>query len=319
MPRYTNKPQDITETSGVKPQDNTGTSGETTASQEITKMGLTDTSATGTQAGGTASGNQQQQVIPKTTVITGTTYPMPPRTVASTTANVSAASKDGTLDPTFANQATLRRYGGNPNLPSVYIGPQLVDENNNLAGLGYDSQGGDIGTEFFTATPAERASMISTIKRLGLFYGSKPSAAMLAGTGLDSSDKLAVQGLLDFSVRNGRTWRAINGLVATGQIAVSGATGLGKAYSVVSTEDAIKSVQEEFLRVLKRMPTAAEARQAALNIQSAERSRAQGGSMDPTSLGVAARAQAEKAAPGEFAANAAGSAINRIFSILGGR
>jgi hypothetical protein len=161
--------------------------------------------------------------------------------------------------------------------------------------------------------------MISTMTKLGLFFGSKPSSAMIAGNGLDSSDKIAVQGLLNFSVRNGRTWRAINGLVQTGQIAVSGATGLGKAYSVVSTEDAVKSVQEEFLRVLKRMPTAAEARQAALNIQSAERSRAQGGSMDPTSLGVAARAQAEKAAPGEFAANAAGSAVNRIFSLLGGR
>lgn len=310
MPRYTNTSKPRVE--DAQPED-------TTASQAITNMGLTDTSATGAQATGAATGDQQQQVIPKTTTITGTTYPMPPRTVSSTTANVSAASKDGTLDPTFANQATLRRYGGNPNLPSVYIGPQLVDENGNLAGIGYDASGADITTEFFTASAAERASMISTITKLGLFYGSKPSAAMLAGNGLDNSDKVAIQGLLDFSVRNGRTWRAVNGLVATGQIAVAGATGVGQAYSVVSTEDAMDAVREEFFRVLKRPPTPAEARQAALSIQQAERSRAQGGSMDPTSLGVAARAQAEKAAPGEFAANAAGSAVNRIFSLLGGR
>jgi hypothetical protein len=161
--------------------------------------------------------------------------------------------------------------------------------------------------------------MIAAAQKLGLLFGGKPSAAMIAGTGVDASDQRAIQGLLDFSVRAKRTWRAVAAGLADGTIPPASGGGGGPRYSVVSTEDAMAAVTEEFFRVLKRPPTPAEARQAAINIQNAERSRASGGSMDPTSLGVAARAQATQAAPGEFAANAAGSALTRIFSLLGGQ
>ena len=265
--------------------------------------------------------DQADGEIPATSVvnpssITGTNYPIPPRYVPATAENLALAAKDGELDTAFANQVTLRRIGGNPNLPSVYIGPRLLDEKGKLQNW-YGSNGESIDTEFFTASASERATLISTAQKLGFFYGQKPSGAMLAGNGLDSSDRRAVQDLLDFSVRNGRTWRLVGGMVSSGQIATSG-VGTGKLYSVVSTEDAADAVKEEFLRVLKRMPTVAEVKQAALNIQNEERKRAQGGSMDPTSLSVAARSQAQKAAPGEYAANSAGSAINQLFALFGG-
>jgi len=189
-----------------------------------------------------------------------------------------------------------------------------------LSGGTYSADGSDIASEFFgVKSAAERMTMISAAQKLGLFYGSKPSAAMLSGSGLDASDQRAIQGLLDFSVRAKLTWRAVASGLASGQIPPASGGGGGASYSVVSTEDAMDAVREEFFRVLKRPPTPAEARQAALSIQQAERSRASGGSMDPTSLGVAARAQAEQAAPGEFAANAAGSAMTRIFALLGGQ
>jgi hypothetical protein len=280
-----------------------------TADQMVADTGLTPVSDPTT-------GETPATAVVNPSSITGTNYPIPPRYVPATAENLALAAKDGELDTTFTNQVTLRRVGGNPNLPAVYVGPRLLDENGKLQNW-YGSNGESIDTEFFASSAADKATMIATAQKLGFFYGQKPSGAMLAGNGLDTSDRRAVQDLLDFSVRNGRTWRLVGGMVSSGQIAASGG-GSGKMYSVVSTEDAVNSVKEEFLRVLKRMPTVAEAKQAALNIQNEERKRAQGGSMDPTSLSVASRSQAQKAAPGEYAANAAGSAVNRLFALFGG-
>ena len=294
MPRYTNK---NTEDQG------TGKS----SSEMLADKGLVEQPDDGLGTGG---------VIPKTTATTGTKI-APPVPIIPDKNDFNNASQDELIDPSFKGQNTLIRTGQNT---WTYYGPQLITEDGHLSGGTYSADGSDIASEFFgVKTAAERQTMIATAQKLGLFYGSKPSAAMLAGTGLDASDQRAVQGLLDFSVRAKRTWRAVAAGVASGQISVAGGGGGGSSYSVVSTEDAMESVREEFFRVLKRPPTPAEARQAALNIQKAERSRASGGSMDPTSLPVAARAQAEKAAPGEFAANAAGSAMTRIFALLGGQ
>jgi len=299
MPRYTNK---TTEDQGT---------GQSSA-EMLAQQGLSEQPQEGI---GTES-----SVIPKTTAASGTNI-VPPRYIVPNQDDFNKVKLDFQIDPSFTGKMTIVRSGGSPRIQSyIYTGPQLVDENGRLSGGTYSADGSDIATEFFgVKTAAERQTMISTAQKLGFFYGSKPSAAMLSGTGMDAGDRRAVQDLLDYSVRVGRTWRSVSGMLASGQISpASGGSG-GAGYSVVSTEDAMDAVREEFFRVLKRPPTPAEARQAALNIQQAERSRASGGSMDPTSLGVAARSQAEQAAPGEFAANAAGSAMTRIFALLGGQ
>ena len=256
-------------------------------------------------------------VMPKTTATSGTNIALPVLIMPDKN-DFARAQQDELIDPSFRGKNTLIRTGQNT---WTYYGPQLVTEEGRLSGGTYSSDGSDISSEFFSIrTAAERQTMISTAQKLGFFYGSKPSGAMMSGTGLDASDQRAVQGLLDFSVRNKLTWRAVAAKLSSGQIApASGGGGTGSSYSVVSTEDAMDSVREEFFRVLKRPPTPAEARQAAINIQQAERKAATGKSMDPVSLGVAARQQATKAAPGEFAANSAGSAMTRIFALLGGQ
>jgi hypothetical protein len=299
MPRYTNK----------KAEDQ-GT-GQSSA-EMLADQGLSEQPQEGI---GTES-----SVIPKTTAATGTNI-VPPRFIVPNQDDFNKVKLDFQIDPSFTGKMTIVRSSGSPGVRSyIYTGPQLVDENGRLSGGTYSGDGSDIATEFFgVKTAAERQTMISTAQKLGFFYGSKPSAAMLSGTGMDAGDRRAVQDLLDYSVRVGRTWRSVSGMLASGQISPASGGGGGASYSVVSTEDAMDAVREEFFRVLKRPPTPAEARQAALNIQQAERSRASGGSMDPTSLGVAARSQAEQAAPGEFAANAAGSAMTRIFALLGGQ
>ena len=256
-------------------------------------------------------------VMPKTTATSGTNIALPVLIMPDKN-DFARAQQDELIDPSFRGKNTLIRTGQNT---WTYYGPQLVTEEGRLSGGTYSSDGSDIASEFFSVrTAAERQTMISTAQKLGLFYGSKPSGAMISGTGLDASDQRAVQGLLDFSVRNKLTWRAVAAGLANGTIPPSsGGGGTGSSYSVVSTEDAMQSVTEEFFRVLKRPPTPAEARQAAINIQQAERKAATGKSMDPVSLGVAARQQATEAAPGEFAANSAGSAMTRIFALLGGQ
>ena len=254
-------------------------------------------------------------VMPKTTATSGTNIALPVLIMPDKN-DFARAQQDELIDPSFRGKNTLIRTGLNT---WTYYGPQLVTEEGRLSGGTYSSDGSDIASEFFgVRTAAERQTMISTAQKLGLFYGSKPSAAMMSGTGLDASDTRAVQGLLDFSVRNKLTWRAVAAKLSSGQIAPASGGG-GSSYSVVSTEDAMESVREEFFRVLKRPPTPAEARQAAISIQQAERKAATGKSMDPVSLGVAAREQATKAAPGEFAANSAGSAMTRILALLGGQ
>ena len=275
----------------------------------LKEQGLVETGADGI--------GDPNTVMPKTTATSGTNIALPVLIMPDKN-DFARAQQDELIDPSFRGKNTLIRTGQNT---WTYYGPQLVTEEGRLSGGTYSSDGSDISSEFFSIrTAAERQTMISTAQKLGFFYGSKPSGAMMSGTGLDASDQRAVQGLLDFSVRNKLTWRAVAAKLSSGQIApASGGGGTGSSYSVVSTEDAMDSVREEFFRVLKRPPTPAEARQAAINIQQAERKAATGKSMDPVSLGVAARQQATKAAPGEFAANSAGSAMTRIFALLGGQ
>ena len=164
-------------------------------------------------------------VMPKTTATSGTNIALPVLIMPDKN-DFARAQQDELIDPSFRGKNTLIRTGQNT---WTYYGPQLVTEEGRLSGGTYSSDGSDISSEFFgVRTAAERQTMISTAQKLGLFYGSKPSAAMMSGTGLDASDQRAVQGLLDFSVRNKLTWRAVAAKLSSGQMApASGGGGTG--------------------------------------------------------------------------------------------
>lgn len=313
MPRYSNRTQDANE-----PVD-TGTpaEGSTTAAEDINKLGLTEDTAAD-------QGTQQEVVMPKTTIFSSTNFQYPGRAIRLSQADYAKIKNDGLYDTRFVDKSSVRAAGGNPSLPFIYTGPQLIDESSGTAkiyGPGYASNGDDINAEFFGVTSAsERATLIATATKLGLFFNNKPSPAMIAGTGLNSSDANAVQGLLDYSTKSGYTWRTVADRLSSGMMStptVSG--GSGTSYSVISTEDAMAAAKDAWFGVLKRPPTAAEMKQAALTIQQNERARAQGKNMDPVSLKTAAVQQAQKASPGEYAATSAGNALTRMFSLFGGR
>lgn len=313
MPRYSNKiqegPADPTDT-GIPAE------GSTTAAQDINKLGLTEETGAG-------QGTQQEVVMPKTTIFSSTNFQYPGRTIRLSQADYDKIKNDGLYDTRFVGKSSVRAAGGNPSLPFIYTGPQLIDESSGTAkiyGPGYASNGDDVNAEFFGVTsPAERATLISTATKLGLFFNSKPSPAMIAGTGLSSSDANAVQGLLDYSTKSGYTWRTVADRLSNGTLSVPTITGgTGSSYSVVSTEDAMAAAKDAWFSVLKRPPTAAEMKQAAITIQQNERARAQGNTMDPTSLKTAAVQQAQKTSPGEYAATSAGNALTRMFSLFGG-
>ena len=314
MPRFSNKTQDSSE-----PTD-TGTpaEGTSTATQDLADKGIVESTPENQGATG------DQVVLQKNTIFSSTSYAYPPRAIRPTKSDWEKINNDGIYDPRFASQPGWRAAGGNPSLPILYFGSQLIDETSGqarIAGPGYAANGDDVQAEFFGVTSAaERATLISTAQKLGLFFNSKPSPSMVAGTGLNNTDANAVQGLLNYSTKSGYTWRTVAARLSSGMIAspiISG--GGGSSYSVVSTEDAMAAAKDAWFSVLKRPPTAAEMKQAAITIQQNERARAQGNTMDPASLKTAAVQQAQKTSPGEYAATSAGNALTRMFSLFGGR
>lgn len=313
MPRYSNRTQE----DPTNPTDTgTPTGSSKSASEMVTDLKLTE----GT---GADQGTQQEVVMPKTTIFSSTNYKYPPRTIRPSQTDWEKIANDKIYDTRFVTESSWRAAGGNPSLPVIYSGPQLIDESSGtakVAGPGYASNGDDINAEFFgVSSPAERATLISTATKLGLFFNSKPSPAMIAGTGLSSSDANAVQGLLDYSTKSGYTWRTVADRLSNGTLSVPTITGgTGTSYSVVATEDAMAAAKDAWFSVLKRPPTAGEMKQAALTIQQNERARAQGNTMDPMSLKTAATLQAQQRSPGEFAAVSAGNALTRMFSLFGG-
>lgn len=201
---------------------------------------------------------------------------------------------------------------------SYYDGDLLVNENNNIERPAYDANGGDLLSEYARiVNPVERNSLLMTMKDYGFYGDKKPSELALSGRGLMSEDERAMQLFFNYSSGQGRTWRAMLPLMQ-GQAKLVG-SGSGRTVSVVSTEDATRIFREESLRLLGRMPTQQEIRAAVGAIQSQQRSRGGGGTMDAPSVTTAAQEQAMRAAPGERAAQSAGQAINQIFALLGGR
>lgn len=244
----------------------------------------------------------------------GTSYSFPARVINNTPDNIKAAQNDALL----SGANTISTVPGRAGRIVVYSGDQLVNEDGNVVRGQYDKNGKDLLSEYRSITSqAQLIELFSTLKDYG-FYGDggKPSDFALTGKGLMGNDEAAFQRFLDYSSGLGRTWRAVLPVVQGGAKLVSGG---GRTVSVVSTEDATKLFRQKSLQLLGRMPTAKEIDAAVKQIQASERSRAAGGTMDAASLETATELAAQKASPGEAAAQSVGNAMNRIFALLGGR
>ena len=219
--------------------------------------------------------------------------------------------------------STLKAQRGPGGTRWVYVGEDLVDENNVLKSK-YTGTSEDIYREFFRLkNDADRSQLFQTMERLGYYQGTaqgKPSSQALQGNGLTNADESAMRDfMLQLANNKGRTMKALVDLYATGAMKFpAGLAGGGRTVSVVSREDAAKQTGNAFFELLGRAATPAEVKIAVQAIQDMDRKRQLSNVENPTTLGVAAEQQAMKASPGEFGAYSAGKAINQIFSLLGG-
>ena len=300
MARFTNK----------KP--NVG-GGEGTSEDEIAAIGLTE--------GKAAVEDDDTVPIGAPTIFTGRNYKYPARAIELTPANIRAIQDDKTYDPD-APSAYSRVV---PKRNVVYYeGPQLVDVDrlgNKFIkpGSGYAADGSDINTEYFSITnKEERATLLSTAQKLGFYGDRKPSPSAVAGTGLQSYDGTAIQMLFNYSVGQGVTWRNLAMQVASGRIPPVTGGGSGRIVRVTSTADVKTSIYDAFFTALGRPPTPEQIKVAVAAVQAEERKAGMGDSFNATSLRVASREQAAKAAPAEAGAVSGGSALDRIFRLIGG-
>lgn len=254
--------------------------------------------------------DQQLQKIgtQKPTIFTDTQYTAPNRVIKISAANIEAAKLDSIVNPIVGQTIKVARDA--KGAVYYYTGNQLVDENNNISRAGYAANGSDIAAEFFgVISPEERATMLSVAQKLNFYDGKNPSDAAVRGTGYNSTDENAIQRLLNFSTAQGRTWRAIAKMVEGGAIAVgnfnSGGGGQGPSYTY---DDAASDFKQAAFATLGRAPTKDEIQSA---VQAMRASR--------TNPAVSGMKQAAMASPGEASAFKAGSALNRIFQLMGGR
>jgi len=300
MARFTNK----------KP--NVG-GGEGTSEDEIAAIGLTE--------GKAAVEDDNTAPVGAPTIFTGRNYKYPARAIELTPANIAAIQDDKTYDPNAPS--TYRKAFPTMNVV-YYEGPQLVDVDrlgNKFIrpGSGYAADGSDVNTEYFSITEKEdRAMLLSTAQKLGFYGDRKPSPSAAAGTGLQSYDGNAIQMLFDYSVGQGVTWRNLAMQVSTGRIPPVTGGGSGRTVRVTSTADVKSALYDSFFRVLGRAPTPEQIKVAVAAVQAEERKAGMGDSFDATSLRVATRQQAAQASPGEAGAVSGGSALDRIFRLIGG-
>lgn len=211
--------------------------------------------------------------------------------------------------------------GRSPNGTLFYTGELLVDENGNLTPkTRYDQN--DVNYEYY-AWAQKKDTLASTLKFLkdyGYYpSGKSPSANALSGVGLETSDASAIDAFFSQAWVQGKTYRKwmLERMAGIPPVAQSG--GSGKQISVTSPEDISRQYLDASFRILGRAATPKEMQSAINWIQSQERARAAGGSVDPMSLGTAAQTRAEQVSPGEAVAYKVGTAINELMNMLGGR
>ena len=307
-----------------------GDKDNTTAASKVTEMGLTGD--TGVASTGLAP-DPNAVVLPERVLdLTNTKNLDALRVEAGSSPRATSVGKEGqkNYQPLFQPAvglaatlpSTLKAQRGPGGTRWVYVGEDLVDENNVLKPK-YTGSSEDIYKEFFRLkNDADRSQLFQTMERLGYYQNTaqgKPSPMALQGTGLTNTDEAAMRDfMLQLANNKGRTMKALVNLYATGAMKFpTGLAGGGRTVSVVSTEDAAKQTGTSFFELLGRAPTPAELKSAVAFIQGKDRSRQLSNTENPTSLPVAAEQQAKKASPGEFGAYSAGKAVNQIFSLLG--
>lgn len=303
-----------------------GDKDNTTASQDVANIGLigdTGVNSTGMVA------DPNAVVLPERLIdLTNTKNLDKLKTEAQSSPRATSIGKDEKLfQPAVGLAAklpsTLKAQRGPGGTRWVYVGEDLVDENNVLKSK-YTGTSEDIYREFFRLkNDADRSQLFQTMERLGYYQGTaqgKPSLQALQGIGLTNTDESAMRDfMLQLANNKGRTMKALVDLYATGAMKFpAGLAGGGRTVSVVSREDAAKQTGNAFFELLGRAATPAEVKIAVQAIQDMDRKRQLSNVENPTTLGVAAEQQAMKASPGEFGAYSAGKAINQIFSLLGG-
>jgi len=303
-----------------------GDKDNTTASQDVAEMKLVGD--TGVNSTGMVA-DPNAVVLPERLIdLTNTKNLDKLKTEAQSSPRATSIGKDEKLfQPAVGLAAklpsTLKAQRGPGGTRWVYVGEDLVDENNVLKSK-YTGTSEDIYREFFRLkNDADRSQLFQTMERLGYYQGTaqgKPSLQALQGIGLTNTDESAMRDfMLQLANNKGRTMKALVDLYATGAMKFpAGLAGGGRTVSVVSREDAAKQTGNAFFELLGRAATPAEVKIAVQAIQDMDRKRQLSNVENPTTLGVAAEQQAMKASPGEFGAYSAGKAINQIFSLLGG-
>jgi hypothetical protein len=288
---------------------------EGTSEEEILAIGLTENQAA----------VEDEEVVPtgSPTIFTGTSFKYPARAIQLTPANIAAMQNDYIFDPALPKTGAYRKAFPAGNVV-YYEGPQLVDVDRFgrsfiRAGSGYAANGSDINTEYFSITNKEdRAMLLSTAQKLGYYGDKKPSPSAVAGTGVTNIDAGPIQMLLDYATSQGMTWRNVAMQVSTGKIPPVTGGGSGRTVRVTSTADVKTALYDSFFSVLGRAPTPEQIKVAVAAVQADERKAGMGDSFDATSLRVATRQQAAQASPGEAGAVSGGSALDRIFRLIGG-
>jgi len=308
-----------------------GDKDNTTASQSLTQMGLTGDTGAGSTG---LAADPNAVVLPERVVdLTNTKNLSKLKIEAQSSPRATSVGVEGqkNYQPLFQPAiglaatlpSTLKAQRGPGGTRWVYVGEDLVDENNNLQPK-YTGTSEDIYREYFKLNnDADRAQLFQTMERLGYYQYTaqgKPSQLALRGDGLTNTDESVMRDfMLQLANNKGRTMKAIVNLYTTGAMKFpAGLAGGGRTVSVVSREDAAKQTGTAFFELLGRAATPAEIKIAVQAIQDMDRQRQLSNVENPSTLGVAAEQQAKKAAPGEYGAYSAGKAINQIFSLLGG-
>jgi hypothetical protein len=207
---------------------------------------------------------------------------------------------------------------GAPAAGQVYTGNYLVNARGEIERARYDIYDSSNDVEVMTQLNAlksdERYRVLKELERVGFYGNSEVSDIVRNQTGTyTDTDLNAFRLFLDVSNRQGVTWDvALTTLGGMPTIKTGGPT-----VRVSSEQDITAYMKEASLRTLGRMPTKAEIAQAIKNIQNAERAAVRGGQQAP-GLGTAATAEAGKRGA-EAGAYAAGTAIARMYQLLGGK
>lgn len=220
-------------------------------------------------------------------------------------------------NPNWKYERDFGKVVGPDNSLVYYYGPKLVDENMNLSDR--EEYTPDDVTAIWRdqKTPEQRAAFFDTLYRSGAYGNNKPSAQAISGAYLMSEDSTAIYRMLDAAASARKTAAAYMKALKTGA-PMFAPQGSGGGVRVVSPEDAGRMYKQASLRILGRVPTAQEMEESIRYIQQQQRARASG-SQEAPSLQTAAIERAGQVAPGEATAQAVGTGIQRIMSLLGGR